>query len=332
MVALGLWTGTASDEELATEVTRFGSESLYAARLANALMGATQNLVLDAEQAATDAGAIPEQIDAARQEALPADAFERGSALAAFLRWQVLRLGLVLRQVNQDDVGPVWLAAAHAGDGLQLLLNVCGLARMDDPQYETLPEDLTAAMEALANARTNIEILINLCGGSMPEPSYAHRRTARPRPDFTDKQVAMLVETFDATLHKADDIIEMLEKYAEAGGRDYDTYERMLDHLAREGTHFVQGARSALAPEVWKRAAAVVAETAGVTPPSAGMRDALHQKMALSVLATVWFAGQHHFVEPADWPQELPAVVLGAVRRAPGINDDPRISNPYRHP
>jgi hypothetical protein len=173
MVALGLWTGTASDEELATEVTRFGSESLYAARLANALMGATQNLVLDAEQAATDAGASPEQIDAARKEAFPAGKFERGSALAAFLRWQVLRLALVLRQVNQDYVGPVWLAAAHAGDGLQLLLNVCGIARMHDPQYETLPEDLTAAMEAFANARTNIEILMNLCGSSMPQPSYA---------------------------------------------------------------------------------------------------------------------------------------------------------------
>ncbi len=48
------------------------------------------------------------------------------------------------------------------------------------------------------------------------------------------------------------------------------------------------------------------------------------------MLATVWFAGQHHFVEPADWPDELPAVVLGAIRRAPGINEDPRIANPYR--
>jgi hypothetical protein len=30
-----------------------------------------------------------------------------------------------------------------------------------------------------------------------------------------------------------------------------------------------------------------------------------------------------HLVEPEDWPEALPAVVLGAVRRAPGINDDP---------
>jgi hypothetical protein len=332
MVALGLWTGTASDEELAAEAARFGSESLYAARLANALQGAAQHQVLLAEQAAMEDGATPEQIDDARHEAYPGDAFESGPALAGLLRWQVLRLGLVLRRVNQKDVGPVWLAAAHAADGLQLLLSVCEIASPDDPQAGTLPEDLAGALEALANARTNIEILTTLAGATMPEPSYAHRRTARARPDFTDEQVAMLVESFDTTLHKADDIIDMLERYAEAGGRDYDTYERMLDHLAREGTHFTQGGRSALAPDVWKRAAAAVAEAAGVILPDGGLREALHQRVAMSVLATVWFAGQHHFVEPADWPDELPAVVLGAVRRAPGINEDPSICNPYRAP
>jgi hypothetical protein len=67
----------------------------------------------------------------------------------------------------------------------------------------------------------------------------------------------------------------------------------MLDHLAREGMHFTQGARSALAPDVWKQAAAQMADAAGVQPLSAGMLDALHQRLAMSVLATVWFAGQH---------------------------------------
>ena len=209
MVALGLWTGTASDEELAVEVTRFGGESLYAARLANALQGAAQHQVLLAEQAATDGGATPEQIDAARHQASPGDAFENGSALAAVLRWQVLRLGLVLRQVNRDDVGPVWLAAAHAADGLQHLLNVCGIASPDDPQGETLPEDLTDAMEALANARANVEILTTLAGATPAEPSHAYRKTAQARRDFTDEQVAMLIDRFDTTLHQVGDIVDM---------------------------------------------------------------------------------------------------------------------------
>jgi hypothetical protein len=77
--------------------------------------------------------------------------------------------------------------------------------------------------------------------------------------------------------------------------------------------------------------AALAAVRAGVMLPDGGMREALHQRVAMSVLATVWFAGQHHFVEPTDWPDELPAVVLGAVRRAPGINEDPRIRNPGCH-
>jgi len=62
-------------------------------------------------------------------------------------------------------------------------------------------------------------------------------------------------------------------------------------------------------------------------PAAAGSRQdkraAIHQHLAGSILATVYYAGWHHLVEPEDWPETLPAVVLDAVRRAPGINDDP---------
>ncbi len=109
----------------------------------------------------------------------------------------------------------------------------------------------------------------------------AHRKTAQARQDFTDEQVAMLIDRFDTTLRQVGDIVDMLERYAAAGGRDYDTYERMFDHRAREGTHFTQGARSALAPEVWNRAGAAVAEAAGVMLPDGGMREVLHQRVAI---------------------------------------------------
>ncbi|MGW7259930.1 hypothetical protein [Streptomyces sp. NPDC054834] len=36
------------------------------------------------------------------------------------------------------------------------------------------------------------------------------------------------------------------------------------------------------------------------------MREHLHQRTAASFLATVWFAGQHHLVEPDDWPNPCP--------------------------
>jgi hypothetical protein len=43
------------------------------------------------------------------------------------------------------------------------------------------------------------------------------------------------------------------------------------------------------------------------------------------ILATVSYAGWHHLVAPEDWPEALPAVILDAVRRAPGSNDDPSL-------
>jgi hypothetical protein len=57
------------------------------------------------------------------------------------------------------------------------------------------------------------------------------------------------------------------------------------------------------------------------------MREHLHQRVAAAVLSTVWFAGEHHLIEAEDWPEDLPDVVLGAVRQAPGINDDPTMHN-----
>jgi hypothetical protein len=115
----------------------------------------------------------------------------------------------------------------------------------------------------------------------------------------------------------------MLTAYANAGGRDWQTYERVLDHLAREGMKLVQYGRSVLDPELQERAFATVAAAAGRTAGRQDGRAAVHQKLAGSILATISYAGWHHLVAPEDWPETLPAVVLDAVRRAPGINDDP---------
>ncbi|MEU5105177.1 MULTISPECIES: hypothetical protein [unclassified Streptomyces] len=34
------------------------------------------------------------------------------------------------------------------------------------------------------------------------------------------------------------------------------------------------------------------------------------------------FAGRHHLVEPADWPDTLPATGIGTIRQASAINND----------
>lgn len=41
----------------------------------------------------------------------------------------------------------------------------------------------------------------------------------------------------------------------------------------------------------------------------------------------MWRAGAHFLISPDDWPHLLPAVVLGAVRRAPLVNGDPFMSD-----
>lgn len=40
------------------------------------------------------------------------------------------------------------------------------------------------------------------------------------------------------------------------------------------------------------------------------------------MLLNVWQSGAHYLIDPDSWPDLLPAVVVGAVRTAPHINDD----------
>lgn len=145
--------------------------------------------------------------------------------------------------------------------------------------------------------------------------------------DLTDEQAALLLQSFTETITEAGQIAEMLSKYVAAGGRDWETYERLLDHWARQGLKMVHAARGALRPELGRLSAKQITEAAGVTGREGGMRENLHQTVAAAVLSTVWFAGEHHLVEAEDWPEDLPDIVLSAVRQAPGINNDPTMRN-----
>jgi len=153
----------------------------------------------------------------------------------------------------------------------------------------------------------------------VPSTSRRPRRTGT----LTDQQAALLVQQFTTHADRINEILAMLTAYANAGGRDWDTYERVLDHFAREGMKLVQYGRSLLDPELQERAFAAVTAAAGRPAGDQDRRTAIHEKLAGSILATVYYASWHHLVEPEDWPATLPAVVLDAVRRAPGINDDP---------
>ncbi|MEJ8632495.1 hypothetical protein [Streptomyces sp. MS2.AVA.5] len=147
----------------------------------------------------------------------------------------------------------------------------------------------------------------------------------QPRGDgeLSREQVTLLVEQFTGQTNRIADITAILIKYAQASGKDWETYERILDHLAREGMKLIQYGRGPLQPDLEKNARVQIEQTAGTTARQGGMREHLHQRTAASLLATIWFAGQHHLVETDD----LPATVLSAIRQAPAINNDPTMRN-----
>ncbi|MFG2986152.1 hypothetical protein ACGFYQ_33710 [Streptomyces sp. NPDC048258] len=153
------------------------------------------------------------------------------------------------------------------------------------------------------------------------------QRGPRLEGELTDEQAALLLQSFTETLNEAGQIAAMLSKYLAAGGRDWETYERLLDHWARQGLKMVHAGRGALRPELARLSAKQIEQAAGITGREGGMREHVHQRVAAAVLSTVWFAGEHHLIEAEDWPEDLPDVVLTAVRQAPGINDDPTMRN-----
>ncbi|MEU9056435.1 hypothetical protein AB0D37_39620 [Streptomyces sp. NPDC048384] len=135
--------------------------------------------------------------------------------------------------------------------------------------------------------------------------------------DLSREQVALLVEQFTSKTNRIADITAML--ITQAGGKDWETYERILDHLAREGMKLIQYGRGPLQPDLEKAARVQIEQAAGTAARQGGMREHLHQRTTASLLATVWFAEQHHLVEADDWA----ATVLGAIRQPSAINNDP---------
>lgn len=104
-------------------------------------------------------------MQAAHQQALTAaGAEETPEKLMNFLRWRTLRVGGPLRQIAQnEEVGPIPLAAAHAAEALQLMLGASASGQnlaQADPFHMTA--DLKAARESLVDALANLDIMLDL--------------------------------------------------------------------------------------------------------------------------------------------------------------------------
>jgi hypothetical protein len=111
------------------------------------------------------AGVSANDLLAAHWQALTSAGVKDGpDKLLRFLRWRVLRVEGPLRTIAQNpEVGPLPLAAAHAANGLQLLLEVCAAGQnpLNTPS-DRVTADLKAARTAFITAVENMDIMLKL--------------------------------------------------------------------------------------------------------------------------------------------------------------------------
>jgi hypothetical protein len=165
LAALGCYDGSNTVGEHAAEAARLGGADAYRVRLVNALLGAAQTQAMLADAVELD----EETRHAAwREQLISAGAWDDPVLRVGFLRWQVLRAGTPLRMIAQNpETGPIPVAAAHAAEGLHLLLGVIGssyqaVAAGDVETLAAQAGSLRAAREALQMAIANTDILLDM--------------------------------------------------------------------------------------------------------------------------------------------------------------------------
>ena len=159
MAALGM--GESSEAIHQAAIKKLGGEDVYRRLLVNALLGAAQTEALMADSE----GGSDEQIASAhRQARITAGVEDNPGKLLNYLRWQTLRIEGPLREIAQnEETGPIPLAATHTAEALQLLLGVCAQGQdLVHASPMAMTAELKAAVEALGNARENIDIMLSL--------------------------------------------------------------------------------------------------------------------------------------------------------------------------
>lgn len=165
MAALGVYDGANTEAEHVGEAARLGGEQTYRVRMVNALLGVVQAEALLCETVELDDDA---RHAAWEQQLDSAGAGEDPAARVEFIRWQVLQAATPLRMIAQnEEVGPIPLAAAHAAQGLQQLLGVIAVSQgaVAGGDVQSLAAQtplLHEAREALGAAITNTDILLDL--------------------------------------------------------------------------------------------------------------------------------------------------------------------------
>ncbi|OEJ28911.1 hypothetical protein AS594_35310 [Streptomyces agglomeratus] len=115
--------------------------------------------------------------------------------------------------------------------------------------------------------------------------------------------------------------------YYKEGGYDRETWNRICDGLAHEAMNLMMALSAPAHPYLTRDCEQAVREAAGITPREGGMREALQPQVGKGLLMSVLTVGRQTMVEPDEWPDELPAAVLGTVRSSKRIKADPTMAN-----
>lgn len=166
MTALGAYHGANTPAEHAAEAARLGGPDAYRLRLANALLGIVQTEAVLADSTATLT--VDQRLPAWEQQLDSAGVNDDPAKLIGFIQWQVLRAATPLREIAQrQETGPIPLAAAHAAEGLQVLLGVIAasqtaIAAGDITTLAAQAPALRQARTALQDAITNTNLLLDM--------------------------------------------------------------------------------------------------------------------------------------------------------------------------
>ncbi|MFC5724920.1 hypothetical protein ACFP1Z_32715 [Streptomyces gamaensis] len=148
-----------------------------------------------------------------------------------------------------------------------------------------------------------------------------------PLNDVSDEQIQKFLGEMAPKVKELMEGVTLAIDYYKEGGYDREAWNRLCDGLAHEAMNLMMALSSPAYPYLARDCERAVREAAGITPREGGMREALQQQVGKGLLMSVLTVGRQTMVEPEEWPDELPATVLSAVRNSKRIKADPTMAN-----
>lgn len=142
------------------------------------------------------------------------------------------------------------------------------------------------------------------------------------QPDLSDGQVEDYLQTLMSQYQELLKGIDIATEFYQEGGRDRETWDKIARGLSHKAMGVMMTAAIPLQPGKIDTCERAVREASGTTPRDGGIRESVQQTVAKGLLMAVQTVGEHHMIDPPEWPDLLPSVVLGAVRSSKAVNAD----------